>query len=105
MLLSEQSLIIFGMVSLFHDSDVGMLICDVPKLSTKLFAVHATVDTVSDLDTSNDCDTVLVLSDAVNAETSLKISGSGRSMSSANSLEGEHSITIFKIVFEQSSFS
>ena len=49
------------MVSFFHDSDVGMLISDVPKLSTKLSAV-------SDLDTGNDCDTVLVLSDAVNAE-------------------------------------
>ena len=97
MLLSEQNLIEFGMVSLFRDSDVGMLISDVPKLSTKLSAV-------SDLDTGNDCDTVLVLSDAVNAETSLKISGSGRSMSSANSLEGEHSITIFKISLEQSSF-
>ena len=49
------------MVSFFHDSDVGMLISDVPKLSTKL-------STVSDLDTGNDCDTVWVLSDAVNAE-------------------------------------
>ena len=87
---SEQSLIIFGMVSLFHDSDVGMLICDV-------------LSAVSDLDTGNDCDTVLVLSDAVNAETSLKFSGSGRS--STNSLEGEHSITIFIISLEQSSFS
>ena len=73
------------------------------RLSTKLSAVDATVDTVSDLDIGNDCDTVLVLSDVVNAETPLKMSGSGRS--SANSLEGEHSITIFKISLEQSSFS
>ena len=51
MLLSEQNLIEFGMVSLFRDSDVGMLISDVPKLSTKLSAV-------SDLETGNDCDTV-----------------------------------------------
>lgn len=58
MLLSEQSLIIFGMVSLFHDSDVDMLICYVPRLLTKLSAVDATVDTVSDLDIGNDCDTV-----------------------------------------------